>query len=69
MDFTWKAAVKPDTGLIAQQAREVNSSFYHEGADMVGHIAQYKLIIVLVKSFQELRERIHVLEARDIARL
>jgi hypothetical protein len=61
VDFTWKADGKSDTGLIAQQAREVNPVFYHESAG-IGNIAQYPLIIALVKSVQELSERIKVLE-------
>ena len=50
-----------ESGLIAQQAREVNPVFYHESAG-IGNIAQYPLIIALVKSVQELSERIKVLE-------
>ncbi len=61
MDFTWKADGKSDTGFIAQQAREVNPVFYHESAG-TGNIAQYPLIIALVKTVQELSERIKVLE-------
>jgi hypothetical protein len=61
VDFTWKADGKSDTGLIAQQAREVNPAFYHESAG-IGNIAQYPLIIALLKSVQELSEKIKVLE-------
>jgi len=61
VDFTWKADGKLDTGLIAQQAREVNPVFYQESAG-IGNIAQYPLIIALVKFVQELSERIKVLE-------
>ncbi len=64
VDFTWKADAKHDTDLIAQQAREVNPALYHEGVDMIGHIAQYPLLVALVKYVQELSERIQVLEGR-----
>ena len=66
VDFTWKANGKSDTGLIAQQAREVNPAFYHESAEMLGNIAQYPLIIALIKSVQELSERIKVLEGFQV---
>ena len=61
VDFTWKADGKSDTGLIAQQARDVNPAFYNESAG-IGIIAQYPLIIALIKSVQVLSERIRVLE-------
>jgi hypothetical protein len=48
---------KSDTVLIAQQAREVNPTFYHESVD-IGHVAQYPLIIALVKAVQELSEKV-----------
>ncbi len=50
MDFAWKADGRSDTGLIAQQVREVNPAFYHESADMIGHVAQHPLIKALEKS-------------------
>ena len=63
VDFTWKADNKPDTGLIAQQARSVNPAFCFE-SDGIANIAQYPLIIALIKSVQELSEKVRVLESR-----
>ena len=62
IDFTWKADGKSDTGLIAPQARQVNLAFYRESVDMIGDIAQYPHIISLIKSVQELSERLNVFE-------
>jgi hypothetical protein len=39
VDFAWKVSDKPDNGLIAQQARDVNSLFCHKGADGIDEIA------------------------------
>ena len=63
MDFTWKADGKSDTGLITQQARNVNPSFYQDSADK-GHVAQYPIIIALVKDVQELSEKVKILEGK-----
>ena len=41
---------------------KVIPALYHENAKMIGNIAQYPPIIALIKSVQELSERIHALE-------
>ena len=63
VDFTWKATGKPDTGLLAQQARDVNPSYFGE-SDGIAHIAQYPLIVSLIRAVQELSEKIKILESR-----
>ena len=63
VDFNWKVDGKSDTGLIAQQAREVNPAFYHESAG-IGHVAQYPLSTSLVKAAQELSEKVKKLEGK-----
>ncbi len=52
---------KRDRGLIAQEAREVNPEFVAENEGLL-YISQYPLIISLIKSVQELSERIKDLE-------
>ncbi len=52
---------KRDRGLIAQEAREVKPDFVLENEGLL-HVAQYPLIISLIRSVQELSKRIKVLE-------
>jgi hypothetical protein len=52
---------KRDRGLIAQEAREVKPDFVLENEGLL-HVAQYPLIISLIKPVQELSKRITVLE-------
>jgi len=52
---------KGDRGLIAKEAREVKPDFVLENEGLL-HVAQYPLIISLIRSVQELSKRIKVLE-------
>jgi hypothetical protein len=65
VDFTWKSNEKRDRGLIAQEAREVNPDFVVENEGLL-HVASYPLILSLIKSVQELSERVRILEGRGV---
>ncbi len=62
VDFTWKADNKPDTGLIAQQARDINPAYCCE-YDGLAHIAQYPIIVSLIQVVQELSAKVRALES------
>ncbi len=65
VDFTWKSNEKRDRGLIAQEAREVSPDFVVENEGLL-HVASYPLILSLIKSIQELSERVRSLEGRGV---
>jgi hypothetical protein len=65
VDFKWKSNGKKDKGLIAQEAREVNPDFVVENEGLL-HISSYPLIISLIKSVQELSEKVKILESRNL---
>ena len=60
VDYTWKSTGKRDTGLIAQEAKEVNPNFVVE-IDGLYHVAQYPLIVSLIKAVQELSAEVKLL--------
>ena len=64
VDLTWKVGDKPDTGFLAQQTCDVDLAFYYKGANTIGNIAQYLLIIALIISVQELGDKVRTLESR-----
>ena len=65
VDFTWKANDEEDKGLIAEEVQLLYPEFVTLNEDGTTQGIKYsKLVSVLVKSIQELKDEVEILKAK-----